>query len=116
MSTPTGNYEDDNNRPEVAWTVADTILEQLGGGRRLSMMIGAHAFIGNKNALTFRFKARAKNGANCIRVTLDPSDTYTVEFISVRGSSVKEKDRTEDIYNDMLKEVVERHTGLALSF
>ena len=97
-------------------TVATTILSQLAGGTgRLSMMIGAYGFVGSDNSITFRFKARAKNGSNAFRVVLDPSDTYTVEFISVRGSSRKVKESFSDIYADSLTTLFERKTGLYLS-
>jgi hypothetical protein len=78
-------------------------------------MIGAHDFVGSETALTFRFRARAMNGSNCIRVTLMPSDTYKVEFISIRGTSVKVKSSHEDIYAEDLRNLIERTTGLYLS-
>jgi hypothetical protein len=96
-------------------TVANTILDQMGGSGRLASMIGVYNLTGTENALTFRFKARAKNGSNCVRITLEPSDTYKVEFISIRGRSVKVKSTHEDIYCDVLRELFERETGLYLS-
>lgn len=96
-------------------TVANTIAQQLGGTGRLALMIGAKSFVGSENALTFRFAARAKNGANTVRVALDPSDTYTVTFFSCRGTSVKEKSSHSMVYNDSLRTVFESETGLYLS-
>jgi hypothetical protein len=78
-------------------------------------MIGATCFVGSDNSLSFRFKCRAINGSNGIRIVLDPSDTYTVEFISVRGTSRKVKGTFSDIYNDGLKKLIEKETGLRLS-
>jgi len=78
-------------------------------------MIGAHTFTGTDNSLTFKFKARASNGSNCIRVTLTPDDLYKVEFIFIRGTSVKIKNEFEDIYAEDLKGLIERETGLYLS-
>lgn len=93
--------------------VAETIIEQLGG--RLTLMIGAHSmFHHTEGALSFKFKARAMNGANHCKVTL-VNDTYTVVFTSVRGTSVKAKGTFEDIYNDQLKGLFERETGLCLT-
>jgi hypothetical protein len=96
-------------------TVANTILSQMGGTGRLSAMIGANGYIGSEDSVAFRFKARAKNGANGFRVVLDPSDTYTVEFISVRGSSRKVKDTLSEVYAEDLKRIFEDKTGLYLS-
>lgn len=96
--------------------IANTIVEQLGRSTaRMSMMIGAHTFTAGESSLTFKFKARAKNGSNCVRVTLDPSDTYTVEFISIRGASIKTKGSFEGMYAEDLKSLFERETGLYLS-
>ncbi len=96
-------------------TIPETTLEQLGGAGRLCAMIGAHTFTQSDKTLTFKFKARAKNGANCIQVTLDPSDTYTVKFYSLRGLSMKVKGEFSDVYNDCLRRVIESETGLYLS-
>jgi hypothetical protein len=96
--------------------IADTIVRQLGRSTgNLSMMLGAHGFIAGENSLTFRFKARAKNGSNCIRITLEPTDTYKVEFLSVRGTKVTPKGDFSDVYADSLKRVFEGETGLYLS-
>jgi hypothetical protein len=95
--------------------VASTILEQMGGSGKLTCMIGAHDFTGSPDALTFRFRARGRDGSNCCRVSLLPSDTYKVEFISIRGNSVKSKGVFEDIYAEDLRGVFERQTGLYLS-
>lgn len=55
--------------------VAETILQQLGGTRRLVTMTGAHNFVGGPNHVTFRIKAQALQKINVVRITLDPSDT-----------------------------------------
>jgi len=96
-------------------TIANTILSQMGGTGRLSMMIGATGFVGSDNSVSFRFKARAKNGVNAFMVTLDPSDTYTIEFISVRGTSRKVKESLSMVYAEDLKSIFQNKTGLYLS-
>jgi hypothetical protein len=95
--------------------VANTILAQLGGGGRLRAMLGAETFVGSENSLSFRFKARAKNGSNGLYVRLDPSDTYTVEFVSVRASKRTVKASFEDVYAEDLRRLFESETGLYLS-
>lgn len=101
-------------------TVANTILAQLGGAGRLSVMIGAHGFTADGPALIFKFKARAKRGIKAIKVTLDASDTYSVEFYMPRGSLRRgtytvETRGLSGVYADSLRDVIEYETGLALS-
>lgn len=95
--------------------IATTIAQQLGGTRRLGVMIGAHGFTAGDNSLSFRFKAKAKNGSNAMRIVLEPSDTYRVEFLSIRGTSVKSKGVFEDVYAEDLRRLFESETGLYLS-
>ena len=96
--------------------VASTIVQQLGHSTgRMSAMIGAHTFTAGAYTLTFKFKARAKNGANCCKITLDASDTYHVEFLSLRGVSVRTKGDFTDVYAENLKRLFETETGLYLS-
>lgn len=93
--------------------IAETILSQLGG--HIKAMLGAYnVFSHAEGALSFRFKARAKNQSNYCKITL-VGDTYTVEFKSIRGTSIKDKGTFEDIYNDMLKGLFESETGLCLT-
>ncbi len=100
-------------------TVANTILEQLGGNRFLAMT-GARNLAGDATSLSFRLPGNgfAKNGINYVKVTLEPSDTYTVVFKKIGrapGFKVTEFDKVEDVYCDNLREVFERATGLATS-
>lgn len=95
--------------------IAEIILQQLGGSRRLTAMIGAKYFSAIKNGLSFRFSARAKNGTNYVKIVLNSKDLYDVEFGSIRGSSFKVKNEFNDIYADQLIEIFEDTTGLYLS-
>ena len=97
-----------------AGPVATTILSQLGGELPLVIMTGAHSFVGGMNSLTFRFKARARKGIKAIKITLDPMDTYTVEFWKIRGDKFEKVEECEDVYCDELIAVISRATGLAL--
>lgn len=95
--------------------VANTILAQLGGGQFVAMT-GSKIFVGSDRALTFKLPARfAKDGITAVRVTLEPSDTYTMEFMKVRGSKVTTIAKVEDVYADMLREVFTAKTGLETS-
>lgn len=95
-------------------TVAHTILAQLGGAGRLTAMIKAHSFSGEKDRLRFKFEARARQGITCVNIVLEPSDTYRVEFWSIRGVQVKKVQEHTGIYADGLIRLVEQVTGLAI--
>ncbi len=94
-------------------TVARTIIAQLAGSAvQLKLFLGAFDLVYSDSAITFKWKAKAKNSANCCRITLEPSDTYKVEFLRVWGTKVKAITEMTDIYNDQLREIFERETGL----
>lgn len=99
-------------------TVANTILEQLGG-RKFLVMTGAHSLTGGDNSLSMKLP-KTKHGNRCgVLITLEPSDTYTFKLLQMKGSidngdlRMEEIDTHEDIYWDMLPEVFKRATGLA---
>lgn len=95
-------------------SVANTIRDQIG--RSALFMIGANTFVGSENSLTFkvgRNSGAGKGTVSHIRITLEPSDTYKVESIRVRGTSVKTLDTRDDIYFDMLAEVIGNLTGMS---
>lgn len=85
---------------------AQTTLEQLGG-RRFILMTGATGFIAAGTTLRFRIPRRI------IRITLDPSDTYTVQVITNPGGRMIGEE--EGIYADGLSASFERLTGLCTS-
>src|SRR5207248_1942908 len=98
--------------------VAETILEQLGGQRFIAMT-GAKNFLGDSNALGFKLPAGiARDGINHVRITLDPSDTYTVVFTKLGrapGYAVTVIAEVENVHDDSLRAVFTRYTGLDTS-
>jgi hypothetical protein len=99
--------------------VAAEIHRQLGG-RRFDLMTGAKDFIFDSDAtttsLTFKLpRGTARNRANLVKVTLNPTDTYTVAFFRFKGFDVKQVSEHSDIYADMLRPLFAEQTGLALS-
>lgn len=88
-------------------SVAETILSQLGGNRRLAVMCGCKDFAGDSNSVQFRV------GSNGKKVTA--SDTYTVEFYAGRGSNMRKVYEASDIYADALRGIFEAQTGMYLS-
>jgi hypothetical protein len=102
-------------------STAQTILEQLGGNR-FAAMTGANTFVGDEQARSLRFKISSRlatNGANMVRVTLEPSDLYRVEFFklySFRGQpKLREISRHDGVYFDQLRPLFTEQTGLDTS-
>lgn len=97
-------------------TVANTIISQLGTSTgRLAAMLGARSFVGSADSVQFKFAAKARNGANTVRIVLDPSDTYTVEFWTVRGAKMVKRAEFSNVYADGLRALFESETGLYVS-
>jgi hypothetical protein len=88
-------------------TVSQNIAAQIGNCA--FTMMGTRNKISNGNSLIFDIRGSKK--VNKIVITLEPSDTYKIDFYK----GIKLVYSTDNIYNDQLKEVIERHTGLYLS-
>ena len=105
-------------------TIANTIYQQLGGGR-FTAMTGAKNFIALENGLRFNIPTNASK-ANKVTVTLDADDTYTVTFTRYTPYSFKitkngfketpEKivviKELDGIYCDMLQDTFTAVTGM----
>lgn len=93
--------------------LANTILNQLGGAGKLKMFTGARNFIALENGVSFRIGNRK---TNYVKIVLNSTDTYDVTFALLRGGKLVNVREFEGIYNDGLKELFERETGMYLSF
>jgi hypothetical protein len=99
---------------EIRLQIANTIIGQLGG-RRFKVMTGARDFLALDSGVSFRLPAFPGVQCNAVRVVLEASDTYTVEFLRVWGRSVKSLSVHSDIYAEDLSGLFERETGLRVS-
>lgn len=100
--------------------IAQTIISQMGGSRKLQMMVGVTKFVALRSCseqlggLAFQFKGSKK--ANYLEVLLCPDDTYTLKFcrygLKQKQSIVEE---FKSVYCDQLIETFEKFTGLYLS-
>ncbi len=97
-------------------TVAKTILEQMGGAGKIRAMVGVKTFIASNDGVSFQFKGSRK--MNYVKITLDPSDTYTMTLYKFMPKKMELKKIVEfdGLFWDQLKPVFERETGLYLSF
>ena len=105
---------------ETARTVAETAYQQMGG-HRLGVMCGvSNRSYGTddkgQDYTSFKIGGGAKckgKRVNYVTITLNSTDTYTVEFIycSVKERTVR--NTLEGVYNDMLQEVFASNTGMS---
>lgn len=91
--------------------VANTIKNQLS--RNTLFMLGAKDLIGGESYLGFKIRGSRK--VTHIRITLDPIDTYTMEFFRVRALKIHKVAEFNNVYCDMLHRIIEKTTGLATS-
>ena len=98
--------------------IASTIVRQLGGGRKLQMMIGLRQLINEPNGVTLVFpKPKHKGAVNRVRIKYDIGlDLYDMEFIRTHGRSVKVVKEFKSVYAEDLKDRFEDGTGLYIRF
>jgi len=96
--------------------IASTIIEQLGGPRALSLMLGLKHILTSDKGVDIRFACKNERRINHVRVMLTPRDTYDMTFyrIAKGGLVCDEVSANEDVCADSLIEVFERTTGLGL--
>lgn len=58
---------------------------------------------------------RNRISASWLRITLNASDTYTMEFLKMSKGEVKTAAEHNGVYNDMLQDIFTRETGLYTS-
>ncbi len=93
-------------------TIAQTIADQIGG--RAFVMMGTRHKLAGENFLSFDI--RGCPAFNKIQITLDPLDTYKVEFFKFNRSFERVNYLERDgIYADGLHQCIEANTGLCLS-
>ena len=91
--------------------VANEIYRQLGGNR-FRVMTGAKNMVSTENGIRMRI-GRNKTNANYMEVVLNSMDLYDITFAKVTKMGEMKSVRTYDnVYNDMLVEIFESHTGM----
>lgn len=94
--------------------IARTIIEQLGGNK-FKVMTGANNILALGDGVSFKLPKFDGLKINYVKIILEPSDTYTVEFGRVYGSKYTVLSTHSDIYCDVLVDLFERKTGLRTS-
>ena len=92
--------------------IAQTILLQLGGNKFITMT-GAKNCTAHPDGLSFRISSRmTKNKCNYVRIFLEATDTYLMQFGKVHGSQFRVIETIDGLYNDMIRNTFEVRTGL----
>ena len=88
--------------------VAKTIALQIG--RQAMAMLGAHDLVLGTDGL--QFKIKGSRLAAYVRVTLEPTDTYRMEFWKMRGVETLRLVKIDNVFVSELNEIIEQQTGL----
>ena len=105
----------DSTPATASATIAATILEQIGGLRRLAAMTGARDFVALEAGAQFGIGRGARDGITKVRIELTPADLYDVTFYRIRGAQVRIVSEAAGLYADQLRDTFERATGFRLS-
>jgi hypothetical protein len=103
-------------RKNMSLHVANTIRDQIG--QVALRMIGARDLVGSERGLSFRIGSGAPKRATHVRVTLDPSDTYTVTACQYSKRALEMRTLSEEsgLCWDSLRDSIERQTGFYTRF
>jgi hypothetical protein len=91
--------------------VASIIKNQIGN--KALYMMGAKNLATSGNNLSFRIKGSKR--VNHVKVELNSMDTYDITFSKIWGFNIAEVVSHDGVYCDMMKGLIEKETGLALS-
>jgi len=92
-------------------TVANTILDQLGG-KQFLVVTGSNGMVGGKNSLTMFVPGTKHRGKVKVTVELTPLDLYTVTVGRIKGFEWEEIEKRDMVYCDMLMDTFEELTGV----
>jgi len=95
---------------KAAMTVAQTILDQLGGNKFIAMT-GSKNLLGSENSLSMKL-AKNQSGATHLQIKLDNNDTYMMEFFKITKSAGMTICLLTGIYCDKLQSAFTDVTGL----
>ena len=105
--------------------IAQTILQQLGGNKFIAMT-GSKNFTALNSGLQMKL-AKSKSKANILKITLNGTDLYDMEFIKFtpykfniktmteRAEKIETVKKYEDVYYDMLQDIFTSETELRTS-
>jgi hypothetical protein len=92
--------------------VSQIIFSQLGG-HRFAIMTGAKDFVHGETTLSF--KIPLSKGINQVRISLDVSDSYLVEFFRYKNFDLTMVGQKSLIHAEQLGAIFTQATGLDVS-
>ena len=120
MSKSQWEWESINERAQFSKSeqepnIAKTILQQLGGNKFISTT-GAKNFTNIPNGLSFKIAITGagitKQNINYIKIIMNSSNTYTMEFGITRITEYKIINTIKDVHAEQLQKIFTRETGL----
>lgn len=91
--------------------VGRIILDQMGGARRLAMMLGIKKFQTLPRGVGFQWPNKQRSRGNYVEIILQPSDTYDMTFFNLSARGKRPVKKFNDVYADQLVELFEGQTG-----
>ena len=91
--------------------IAKILIEQLGS--QALQALGVQKLVGFRNGLVFG--VQGSPAINTIVITLDPDDTYRVEFWKADDHQPTQVSAFSCIYCDQLHDLIAAETGLPVS-
>jgi hypothetical protein len=95
-------------------SVADQIIQQLGGMHRIQAMIGPTLFVSQRDGVSLKFANKAARRPNYVLITLEPDDTYKMVFMRGRGMNWKTINTLDQVHAEDLRSFFTQETGLHL--
>lgn len=99
--------------------IANTIFAQMGGNGFARMVGLVNPYLVRNDeekaeiTVTFRWKAKGKDGLNFVEVTLvEALDTYRMTFGRLTVKNIRHIDPIDDVYCDQLQSIFRDVTGL----
>lgn len=99
-----------NTATNPAEIPANVTLAQLGGSRRLKVMVGLRNAFHKNDGRTLVLYVM---GGRAVEITLEASDLYTVTALRMRGLNVTRSAPVTDVGAEELIATLEAETGIA---
>ena len=94
---------------------ANTLLQQLGGGKFIAMTGAKNLMVDQKEKSLHMRIGKNSKGINHVKITLMPDDTYKMDFGRIRKLDYKVVRSVTGVYAEALREVFTEVTGLYTS-
>jgi len=87
------------------------ILDQMGGARRLQVMLGVQHIQFLSNGVGIKWPNKTPSKGNYVEIRLNGSDLYDMSFFNVGSMTKKLVKKYDGVYAEDLKDIFEKQTG-----